>query len=135
MKHLLLLSLLLASCSVPATTSDPLAGTSWHLVEVHQPDGTVITANNETLSFRDGTASFQLGCNGCSVAYTVEGDVLRTGGEPPICTEMACPPDDTTPSTLLLGAMRFVQDGDQLRIESADTAAQQPTFVFRRADG
>ncbi|NNF58826.1 MAG: META domain-containing protein [Rhodothermaceae bacterium] len=134
MRTLFALMLVLAACSAPPAASDPLAGTRWQLVEVHYADGTVVTANGEALSFRDGTVWFQSGCNGCSVAYIVEGDLLRTGVQA-TCTEMACPPGDPTLSTLLLGAMRFVQENDQLRIEPADTTAQQPTLIFRRADG
>ena len=135
MKTLFALSLVLAACSTPPSASDPLAETSWHLIEVQHADGTVTEANEEALSFRNGTVWFQSGCNTCSLVYTMEGDVLRPGDEPPTCTEMACPPDDPTHSTLLLGAMRVVQDGEHLRIESVDAAAQQPTLVFRRAEG
>ena len=134
MRILFALSLALAACSAPPSGSNALDGTQWYLVEVRQADGTVIAASGEPLRFDEGTVWFQSGCNTCSANYTLGSDVLRTGAQV-TCTEMACPPDDPTPSTLLLGAMRVVRDGDQLRIEPLDTTVQQPTLVFRPADG
>lgn len=134
MNRLLLLSLLLAACSAPPSGSNHLGGTHWQLVEVRQADGTVVPASGEPLRFDARTVWFQSVCNTCSVGYSMTGDVLRTGTQI-TCTEMACPPTDPTPSTLLPGPMRVMREGDELRLEPVDAAVRQVTLVFRRADG
>ncbi|HSN78540.1 MAG TPA: META domain-containing protein, partial [Anaerolineae bacterium] len=77
----------------PAETAEPevsLEGPTWQLTAYINQDGAQATAEVETtISFQDGQAGGNAGCNNFFASYTVEGDQLTIGQAG--STMMVCP--------------------------------------------
>jgi heat shock protein HslJ len=69
----LLTVLLLSACSAPSS-GDPLEGTSWQLAASAGQD--VVPGTNVTISFEDGLAGGEAGCNGYGGSYVVDGEKI-----------------------------------------------------------
>ena len=132
----LALAVVALSVSFPAQAqggSDPLAGTSWRLIELNgQP---VVGTEPLTLSFgTDGQVSGYGGCNQFSGPYTQSGASLRFG--PLVSTRRAClEPALNTQETAYFQALesttRYSIEGGQLLLYSGNDVVAR----FRRGPG
>lgn len=92
-------SVVLAAC---ATTSDPLAGTEWRLVEFQSMDdaiGIIRPADPTVFTMRldeDGTVSMRLNCNRARGNWSAEPVAAGDSGQfefgPLVATRALCPP-------------------------------------------
>lgn len=120
-------AIVLSACG-PGTSQDPLAGTSWMLTSIGNQG--VVPGSNVTLSFQDGRASGNAGCNSYGGEYQLKGDTLKI--EQLVSTLMACADSsmmdqETTYLEFLRNAQRFELADGQLQIYRSDGEAL--TFV------
>ena len=69
-----LAALLLSACSAFSPAGDPLDGTSWKLTAYAGKD--VLPGTNVTITFADGQAGGEAGCNGYGGTYEVDGEKI-----------------------------------------------------------
>jgi len=118
----LLAGILLSACS--GGNSGSVTGT-WKLVSYGPPAKPAPAAADVDTSIEfgsDGTLNGNVGCNGFSGDYNVEGDTIRF--ESIVSTMMFCegPAGEQEAATLavLQGSAKFFLEGDTLTITSAD---------------
>jgi heat shock protein HslJ len=117
----LMVLFVLAACSGDASAS--ITG-QWKLVSYGSADKQTPAAPDvdTSIEFLDGKLSGNVGCNGFGGDYEVKADTLILG--PVMSTMMFCegPVGDQEMGTLavLKDSAKFVLDGDQLTITSAD---------------
>lgn len=112
----------LAACSGGA--SDSLTGT-WRLVSYGSPASLTpaVPDVDTSITFtEDGKVEGNVGCNGFSGDYTVEGNTITFG--PIVSTLMFCEgpvgDQETTTLNVLVETVTFVMEGDTLTITAAD---------------
>ena len=122
----------LAGCS-SATTSDPLAGTTWRLVSIEsmsdeQPTTTIDDPANYTVTFgSDGRAAFQVDCNRGNGSWTAASAASDSGSltfGPIALTRKFCPqPSVDTTVAADLGRVRsyLLADGQLHMSMEADS--------------
>ena len=113
---------ILAACSGAASNS--LVGT-WRLVSYGSPGNLTPAAPDVDTSItfsEDGKIEGNVGCNGFSGDYTVEGNTITFG--PIVSTLMFCEgpvgDQETTTLNVLAETVTFVMEGDTVTITSAD---------------
>lgn len=113
--------LLLTACAVDKG-ADPLDGTAWELVSMG--DQLTLEGTTLTLSFAQGQAGGNAGCNSYSGAYRVEGDAFTL---------------DEIVSTLMACVDNAVMDQEQMYLaalnEVSSYSLTDNTLVLYRADG
>ena len=113
---------LLAACS--GGNSNSLVGT-WRLVSYGSPGNLTpaVPDVDTSITFsEDGKIEGNVGCNGFSGEYTVEGNTITF--EPIVSTLMFCEgpvgDQETTTLNVLAETVTFVMEGDTVTITSAD---------------
>lgn len=113
---------LLAACS--GSNSNSLVGT-WRLVSYGSPGNLTpaVPDVDTSITFsEDGKIEGNVGCNGFSGEYTVEGNTITF--EPIVSTLMFCEgpvgDQETTTLNVLAETVTFVMEGDTVTITSAD---------------
>lgn len=113
--------LLLTACAADKG-ADPLDGTAWELVSMG--DQLTLGGTTLTLSFAEGQAGGNAGCNSYSGAYRVEGDTFTL---------------DEVVSTLMACVDTAVMDQEQAYLaalhEVSSYSLTDGTLVLYRADG
>jgi heat shock protein HslJ len=130
---------LVGACGSSSATASP-AGPggiegSWRLLRYTTPDGrefTVPAAVTPGITFANGTASGNAGCNTFTGPYTINGGTIAIG--PLATTKMACQDPMATVETAYLQALDQVTevsaDGDNLKLSAP---GDRPALVFVRA--
>ena len=120
---LFVLTSLLTACN-GTRTAQSLDNTAWELTAYGSVDAPTPALPNveTTITFDgDGNLNGNVGCNSFFGAYKLSGDVLEVG--PLGATEMYCADtmeQEMAVLTILNGSLAFEQDGDMLKIFSAD---------------
>lgn len=117
-----------------AEPAQPLAGTTWTLATVEEgpgPDGSASSVPDgvtSTLEFGPQRVDAQLGCNGGSAGYQVDGD--RMSLQPMVHTDMACDAAamqiESTVLGVLSGPLTWTVEGSELRLVKGER-----TLVYR----
>jgi heat shock protein HslJ len=122
----LVISLALAACAAPGTTTpNTLAGTSWKLTSygpVASPKPAAPDVETSLDFGNDGKVSGNFGCNSFSGDYTVNDDTIRFGAI--MTTLMACEgsrmEQEAAGFQVLKETIHYKLDGSTLTITSSD---------------
>jgi heat shock protein HslJ len=132
---LLTLAVVAAGCNwFPLlSTSDPLAGTRWQLVELVTDEGTRYERSDVDLSFDSTGRVHTSSCNICNGSYETSGSQLLV--DRMACTRRACPPEVIELAQYVEGATRFSRDGERLTLSFEDVqgARGEARFTARGA--
>jgi heat shock protein HslJ len=120
---LMILGLTISACAANITQSN-LGGTSWVLVSYGKAGEQTPSAadiHTSLIFALDGQVSGNLGCNGFSGKYELNGDKLVF--DPMASTLMACPEAQMTQEGIafqvMTGTAQFVVEGNSLKIYDA----------------
>jgi heat shock protein HslJ len=123
MKRILIVLLAVFALAACTGGSSGSVEGKWKLVSYGSPSAQTpaVEGVETSIEFKDGQMSGNVGCNGFSGEYTVEGDTITFS--PVISTMMFCEnvaDQETGTLAAFQGAAKFTVDGNKLTITSED---------------